>query len=138
MPNAFHGDTWQRGQRLFAARPQRHALAGSRFDLVVMAASVGGVKAFEAVLSRLPEDFPLPIAVVQHRSTSDPNLMARVFSRHTPLVVKTAEEGERMQAGTVYLAPPQLHLLVDSDLRVGLSDGIRIRHVRSSANPLFE
>lgn len=109
-----------------------------RFDVVVMAASAGGVKAFEALLSRLPADFPLPIAIVQHRTTSDPNLLAKVLSRHTALVVKTAQQGEAMQPGTVYLAPPHCHLVVDADLRLAFSDGGRIRHVLSSANPLFE
>jgi two-component system chemotaxis response regulator CheB len=103
-----------------------------------MAASAGGVAAFESVLSTLPADFPLPIAIVQHRSTKDPNLMARVFGRHTPLVVKTAAQAEHLEPGTVYLAPPDAHLTVDQDLCVFLKDGAKIRHVRSSANPLFE
>jgi two-component system chemotaxis response regulator CheB len=108
------------------------------FDLVVMAASAGGVRAFESLLSGLPADFPLPIAIVQHRSSAHPNLMARVFSRHTRLRVKTAEQGERMQPSTVYLAPPEHHLVVDSDLRLSFVNGRKIRHVHSSANPLFE
>ena len=103
-----------------------------------MAASAGGVAAFESVLATLPDDFPLPIAIVQHRSTRDPNLMARVFGRHTPLLVKTAVEGDQMKPGTVYLAPPNAHLMVDSDLRLSLKEGAKIRHVLSSANPLFE
>ena len=103
-----------------------------------MAASAGGVAAFESVLSALPADFPLPVAIVQHRSTKDPNLMARVFGRHTALAVKTAAQGERMEPGTVYLAPPHAHLTVDRELRVSLKEGSKIRHVLSSANPLFE
>jgi two-component system, chemotaxis family, protein-glutamate methylesterase/glutaminase len=129
---------WRRGSALPQPPPQLRPRRSSRFDLVVMAASVGGVAAFESVLTTLPEDFPLPIAIVQHRSTRAPNLMARVFSRHTDLVVKTATEGERMMAGMVYLAPPHAHLMVDRELRVSLKDGSKIRHVLSSANPLFE
>lgn len=44
---------------------------------------------------------------------------------------------EAMQPGTVYLAPPALHLIVGRDWRLALTDGYRIRHVLSSANPLF-
>jgi two-component system chemotaxis response regulator CheB len=109
-----------------------------RYDLVVMAASAGGVQALQAVLSALPADFPAPIAVIQHRSTKLPNLLARVLARRTPLAVKTAGPSEAMQPGTVYLAPPDLHLTVHRDGSFGLSDGRKIRHVRSSANPLFE
>jgi two-component system chemotaxis response regulator CheB len=110
----------------------------SAYGLVAVAASTGGVKALETMLAALPPDFPLPVAIVQHRSTSKPNLLARVLSRHTPLPVKVAEQGETLRAGTVYLAPPDLHFSVGAGLGVVLGDGRPIRHVRSSANPLFE
>jgi two-component system chemotaxis response regulator CheB len=105
--------------------------------VVVMAASAGGVQALQKVLSGLPRDFPLPIAVVQHRTGNPPNLLARVLGRHTALTVKTAQEGERMSAGTVYLAPPREHLVVRPDESLSLLNGRKIRHVCSSANPLF-
>jgi two-component system, chemotaxis family, protein-glutamate methylesterase/glutaminase len=105
--------------------------------LVVMAASAGGVQALQKVLSGLPRDFPLPIAVVQHRTGNPPNLLARVLGRHTALTVKNAEDGERMRAGTVYLAPPREHLVVRPDESLALINGRKIRHLRSSANPLF-
>lgn len=103
-----------------------------------MAASAGGVQALQRVLSGLPPDFPLPVAIVQHRTGNPPNLLARVLGRHTPLTVKTAEKGETMVPGTVYLAPPREHLVIRRDETLALVDGHRkIRHVFSSANPLF-
>ena len=103
-----------------------------------MAASAGGVQALQRVLSGLPPDFPLPVAIVQHRTGNPPNLLARVLGRHTPLAVKTAQQGEIMVPGTVYLAPPREHLVIRSDETLALVDGHRkIRHVFSSANPLF-
>jgi two-component system chemotaxis response regulator CheB len=128
---------WQHGRAVLAPAPRPARTAG-KFDLVVMAASAGGLKAFEALLGALPEDFPLPIAIVQHRTARDPNLMARVLSRHTALPVKIAEAGERLEPGTVYLAAPDRHMTVDAELRVRYQDGGRIRRVLSSANPLFE
>ena len=109
-----------------------------RYALVVMAASAGGVPAFQKVLGALPPDFPLPIAIVQHRTTTSPNLMARVLGRHTALKVKNAEPGDVLQPGTIYLAPPHQHLIVQPDHTLGVMNGRRIRHVQSSANPLFE
>jgi len=114
--------------------PLRHA----PYDLVAMVASAGGVKALEAILSALPEDFPVPVALVQHRTTRDPNPLARVLSRHTALTVKMAKDGEMLLPATVYLANPGLHLVVQPDHTLGLRDGRRIRHVLSSGNPLFE
>ena len=79
-------------------------MKSGRYAIVVIAASAGGVQALQKVLSALPRDFPLPIAVVQHRSSQAPNLLARVLGRHTPLTVKLAAPGETVCAGTVYLA----------------------------------
>jgi two-component system chemotaxis response regulator CheB len=108
------------------------------YDLVVMAASYGGVQALREVLGGLPADFPVPVAIVQHRSANPPNLLAKVLGRSTPLAIKTAEEGETMRPGTVYLAPPDLHMYIQSGGVCHLSDGRKIRHLRSSANPLFD
>lgn len=109
-----------------------------RYELVVAAASAGGVEAYGRVLSGLPADFPLPIALVLHRTSGRPHVLARVLGLRTPLKVKDAQEGEAMQAGTVYIAPPDLHLTVLPDRRLTMVDGRKVRHVRSSANPLFE
>jgi two-component system chemotaxis response regulator CheB len=115
-----------------------HVRRARRYDLVVMAASAGGVQALQAVLSSLPADFPAPIVVMPHRSTDLPNLLAQGLVRRTRLAVKMAGPSETMQAGTVYLATADLHLTVCRDGTLSLSDGRKIRHVRSSANPLFE
>jgi two-component system chemotaxis response regulator CheB len=108
-----------------------------RYAMVVIAGSAGGVPALQKLLAALPPDFPLPIAIVQHRTGAEPNLLPRVLGRHTALNVKIAEEGEVLHAGTVYLAPPHEHLIVRGDETLALVDGRKIRHVRSSANPLF-
>jgi two-component system chemotaxis response regulator CheB len=137
-PHAFDRDSTQATGSSRAGERSEALRRGSRYDLVVMAASAGGVHALQAVLFALPADFQVPIAVVQHRSTRQPNLLARVLGRCTALAVKIAEPSEVMQPGTVYLAPPDLHLTVHRDGSFALSDGQKIRHVRSSANPLFE
>jgi two-component system chemotaxis response regulator CheB len=103
----------------------------------VIAASAGGIKALEHILSVLPDDFPLPIAVVQHRRPHHPSMLPAILGRRTSLRVKTAEHAELMKAGTVYLAPPELHMTIHPDLSVALTDGHKVRHVLSSANPLF-
>lgn len=108
-----------------------------RYDLVVIAASAGGGQAIGEVLSALPTDFPIPIAVVLHRSPKAPSVLAKVLGRRTALTVKETEESETMRPGTIYLAPPDRHLNVHDDTFT-LTDGRKIRYVLSSANPLFE
>lgn len=109
-----------------------------RFDLVAIAASAGGVEAVRTILEGLPSNFPAPIAVVLHRSSRFPDYLADVLGRRSKLAVKRVEQSEPMNPGTVYLAPPEKHLIVGPGCIAHLTDGCRIRHLRSSANPLFE
>lgn len=107
------------------------------YRLVVIAASAGGVLALRRVLAALPPDFPLPVAVVQHRSQRAPDLLGKVLSRSCRLPVRRVEPNEPIRPGTVYLARQDTHLVVRPDLTFGLSNGRRIRQLLSSANPLF-
>lgn len=107
------------------------------FDLVVVAASAGGLDALSTVLADLPADFPAPLAVVQHRSTQSPGMLADILSRRTKLRVKAAEAGETPLAGTVYLAPPAFDLLVTPEHAFAVSDLERARGALSSADHLF-
>jgi two-component system chemotaxis response regulator CheB len=107
------------------------------FDLVVLAASADGVQALGQILSTLPVDWPIPVAVVQHRPPVQPNYLPQVLGRRTPLPVRLAEAGETLQPGTVYLSQPDRHLILEPDRTLTYHDGRRIRHLRSSAIPLL-
>jgi CheB methylesterase len=72
-------------------------------------------------------EFPAPICVVQHRTARAPDLPAQVLGRCTALTVKRSLAGERLQPGTVYLAPPDAHLIVNLDGTLDFMDGRRIR-----------
>jgi two-component system chemotaxis response regulator CheB len=64
--------------------------------------------------------------------------MADILSRCTPLKVKQAEEGNRIETGKVYIAPPNRHLLVNPDGTLSLSQSELVHFVRPSADLLFE
>ena len=108
------------------------------FDIVALAASAGGLTALIQVLAGLPSTFPAAIAIVQHLDPRHRSLMAEILSRRTSLHVKEAEEGEMLQAGTVYVAPPNRHLLVNSDGTLSLTQSELVHFVRPSADLLFE
>lgn len=110
----------------------------SSFDVVAIAASAGGLNAINGVLANLPAVFPASIVVVQHLDPRHRSLMAEILARNTALRVKQAEEGETMQPGTVYIAPPDQHLLVNSDGTLALSQSELVHFVRPSADLLFE
>jgi two-component system chemotaxis response regulator CheB len=64
--------------------------------------------------------------------------MATILSRRTTLPVKQAEDGERLHLGTVYIAPPNQHLLVNPDGTPSLAHSELVHFVRPSADLLFE
>jgi two-component system, chemotaxis family, protein-glutamate methylesterase/glutaminase len=108
------------------------------FDVVALAASAGGLKALSHVLSALPPDFPAAVVVVQHLDPRHRSLMADILSRRTPLKVKQAEEGDVLNPATIYIAPPNRHLLVNPDGTLSLSQSELVHFVRPSADLLFE
>lgn len=112
--------------------------ANAAFDVVAMAASAGGLTALTQVLSSLPREFTAAIAVVQHLDPRHRSLMADILSRRTVLNVKQAKEGDRLAPGTVYIAPPNRHLLVNGDGTLSLSQSELVHFLRPSADLLFE
>ncbi|MFE1748643.1 chemotaxis protein CheB [Coleofasciculus sp. H7-2] len=108
------------------------------FPVVAVAASAGGIKAISELLSALPEDFPAAIAIVQHLDPKHPSLLAEILNRRTSLAVKQAEVGEQMRPGTIYIAPPNHHLLIDPDATLSLTQTKLVHFVRPSADLLFE
>jgi two-component system chemotaxis response regulator CheB len=116
----------------------RLAQCARRRDIIVVAASAGGVLALLEIVSALPPEFETPIAIVLHRTSKPPRLLANLLAKRCPLRVVEASSGEPLSRRTIYVAPPGEHLSVRPDRTFVVEDGRRIDHLRSSANPLFE
>lgn len=108
------------------------------FDIVALAASAGGLNALTQVLQALPADFAAGIVVVQHLDPRHRSLMAEILGRRTGLKVKEAAQGSRVAAGTVMIAPPNNHLLVNQDGSLTLTQTELVHFLRPSADLLFE
>jgi two-component system chemotaxis response regulator CheB len=108
------------------------------FDIIAIAASAGGLRALTAVFSELPADFPAAVTVVQHLDPRHRSLMAELLSRQSRLSVKQAVEGDRLNPSSVYVAPPDRHLLVNDDGTLSLSRAELVNFLRPSADLLFE
>jgi two-component system, chemotaxis family, protein-glutamate methylesterase/glutaminase len=108
------------------------------FDIVALAASAGGLNAISQILGDLPANFPAAIALVQHLAPQHRSLMADILNRKTALHVKQAEQGDSINPGTVYIAPPNRHLLVNPDKTLSLTQTALVHFLRPSADLLFE
>jgi two-component system, chemotaxis family, protein-glutamate methylesterase/glutaminase len=108
------------------------------YELVAIGTSWGGLHALETVLGGLPDDFQIPIAIVQHRAVdSGSGALTRVLSVRSGLDVREAEDKDQIEPGRVYIAPPDYHLLVDAH-GFALSIDEPVQHSRPSIDVLFE
>ena len=108
-------------------------------ELVAIGTSLGGLNALSALLAGLPPGLAVPIVIVQHRAiSSDGGGLAQLLQEHTPLTVVEAEDKMPIESGTVYLAPADYHLLIESRGLLALSTDPPVRAARPSIDVLFE
>jgi two-component system chemotaxis response regulator CheB len=88
------------------------AKMGSPGRVVAIAASAGGPQAIQAILSRLPSGFP-PIVIAQHIGDGFVAGMVEWLARSTPLAVRQAVPGDRLEVGTVYFNPAECSMSVE-------------------------
>jgi two-component system, chemotaxis family, protein-glutamate methylesterase/glutaminase len=103
---------------------------------VVVAASAGGIEALQALLSRLPADFPSPMLIILHVPATGGRALPRIMNRAGRLRAGAAVDGEELRPGRLYIAPPDRHMLVVGD-QVRLSAGPPQHGHRPAADPLF-
>ncbi|MDJ0973842.1 MAG: chemotaxis-specific protein-glutamate methyltransferase CheB [Planctomycetota bacterium] len=108
-----------------------------RVHAVAIAASTGGPQVLRRILGDLPASLSAPVLVVQHIAPGFTAGLAEHLDRHCALAVTIAEDGDRLRAGHVYVAPDDLHLGV-RDHRVHLDAGPRCGRFRPAADYLFE
>ena len=104
---------------------------------VVMGASAGGIQALSNVFRCLPSDFFAPIAVVQHIAPNSGRDLVKVLALTCPLPVAFATDKEPLRASTIYVAPPNYHMLIERDRTIALNVDERVNYVRPSADLLF-
>lgn len=105
--------------------------------VVVIGASAGGMEALTRLVSQLPEDFRAPVFIVHHMSAdTDGEAMVRALNASGPLLCARGEDGEVFKAGRIYLAPPDVHMMVDTR-HIRITKGARENRVRPAIDPLF-
>lgn len=105
-------------------------------DLIVIGSSAGGVETLTRLCSGLRPDMPASILIAQHVSPSATSVLPQLLGRAGPLPAKHPQDGEGLKPGVIYVAPPDLHMLVDGG-RVILRRGPYENRTRPAINPLF-
>jgi two-component system chemotaxis response regulator CheB len=66
------------------------------------------------LLGALPEEFPIPIVAVQHRSKDSDRLLVQLLQDATSLKVCEIEDKDGLCPGTVHVAPANYHVMIES------------------------
>lgn len=109
-----------------------------RYEAVVMGASAGGLQALRSLLSALPGQLGLRMAVVQHIDAGSSGYFIDMLARDCRLAVTEAEDKADFLQGTIHLAPAGHHLLVEPDRSLSLSVDEKVNYCRPAIDPLFE
>jgi two-component system chemotaxis response regulator CheB len=107
------------------------------WQFIAIGASLGGFQALRTVLGALPNDFVLPVGLVQHRSSEDSEVFASLLANHTELPVIEVNDKEEIRNGCIYVCPSNYHLLVDHG-QFALSTDEPVLHARPSIDVFFE
>ena len=105
-------------------------------DTIVIGASAGGVQALSKLVAHLPKDLPAAIFIVLHVPSDVPSLLPGILSRESRLPVAHARNGEEVERGRLYIAPPDRHLLIEKRY-VKLVHGPKENLHRPSIDALF-
>jgi two-component system chemotaxis response regulator CheB len=104
--------------------------------VVVVGASAGGVEALTRLVRDLPADLDAAVVVVLHIPTRSASVLASILGRASALPTRTAENGDLLERGVIYVAPPDRHVLVRGD-RLEVVRGPRENGHRPAIDPLF-
>ncbi|MBV4484560.1 chemotaxis protein CheB [Pseudomonas sp. SWRI153] len=111
---------------------QRDSFSG---QIIVIGASFGGLAALLELLGQFPDDFEAAVLITMHIG-DQPSQMPRILAAATALNISFAESGEPIQAGRVYVAPPDRHLLVKGGT-IHLTRSAKENHARPAIDPMF-
>ena len=105
-------------------------------DIIVIGASAGGLGALSEVVAGLPADLPASIFVTLHVPSHSKSMLPRILTRKGALLALNPEDGEVIKQGRIYVAPPDLHMLIKRG-RIRVVHGPRENGSRPAIDPLF-
>ena len=105
-------------------------------DIIVIGGSTGSGQVLKLLLSELPRDLEASVFITTHVPSGSGGYLADMLDRTSALPVAQAIDGQPIEKGQVYVAPPDRHLIID-DGTVRLGDGPRENMARPSIDPLF-
>ena len=108
------------------------------YEAIVIGVSSGGMNALKNLFSRLPKNFSIPIIILQHIGAHSDNQWINILNKTINIVIKEAEEKEKIESGSAYVSPPNYHLLIERNKTFSFTIDERVNYARPSIDVLFE
>jgi two-component system chemotaxis response regulator CheB len=105
-------------------------------DIIAIGASAGGFEAVLALLRDLPDDLPAAVFVVIHVGPESAGFLPQILNHRTRFAASHAIDGQRIERGHIYCAPPDHHLMI-SDHSVCVMHGPKENGFRPAIDALF-
>jgi len=105
--------------------------------LLIIGGSAGSLEVMLHTLPHIRTDIPFALLLVMHRSSEPDPLLQFILSSKTALIVKEAEEKEKIQPGVIYIAPADYHLLIEKDHTFSLDFSEKVNFSRPSIDVTF-
>jgi len=115
-----------------------HSYVLRSIQAIAIASSTGGPPVLAQVLSALPDDFSIPILIVQHNLPTFMTALAEWLGTRTKIPVSLAKEGMPMENRHIYVASGDAHLTVTSDRILHIDQSPAVNGYRPSASRLFQ
>jgi two-component system, chemotaxis family, protein-glutamate methylesterase/glutaminase len=103
---------------------------------IVIGASAGGLEPLREVVAQLPADLPAPVFAAMHLPANHKSYLPEILSNTGPLPALHPEDNTKIEAGLIYVAPPDHHLLIDAG-SVAVKRGPKENGFRPSIDALF-
>lgn len=105
--------------------------------LIVIGGSSGSLEVLMNMLPLVDKRLRVPVIIVLHRNNQSDNGLVELFASKTDLIVKEADEKDILQPGTIYIAPPDYHLLIEQDKTLSLDASAKVNFSRPSIDVTF-
>ena len=107
-------------------------------ELVVIGGSAGSLPVLITIITSLPSKLSFAVVVVLHRKNTYDNTLGNLLAQKTSLPVKEIDEKDPIAPGTIYIAPADYHLLIETNRMFSLDYSERVNYSRPAIDVTFE
>jgi two-component system, chemotaxis family, protein-glutamate methylesterase/glutaminase len=109
-----------------------------RYKTVVIGGSAGSLDVILKIISSMPFDLDIVFIIIVHRKNDADSILNDLLSSRTKMAVKEVEDKQPIQPNTIYIAPPDYHLLLEDEYTFSLDSSEKVHYSRPSIDVTFE